>query len=73
MPCYAKNPVLLFTSGCRRTVCIHCRVDVRMPLFDETGTAPCEVVLRNLPPAAATPFRIVSSSAAAPPSCDVIR
>ena len=55
MPCYAKNPVLLFTSGCSRTVCIHCRIDVRLSPLPETGTAPCEEVLRNLPPAAASP------------------
>jgi hypothetical protein len=57
MPCYAKNPVLLFTTGCHRTVCIHCRVEVRIASPAETGSAPCEEVPCNLPPAASSPFR----------------
>ena len=52
MPCYAMNPVLLFTSGCRRTVCIHCRVDFRPPPPTGKGAAPCGVILLNAPPAA---------------------
>ena len=67
MPCYAKNPVLLFTSGCHRTVCIHCRIDVRMSPLPESGTEPCEEALRNLPPAAASPSCTVSSPTA---GCD---
>jgi hypothetical protein len=30
MACYAINPVLLYTTGCCRTVCIHCRIDFRL-------------------------------------------
>ena len=54
MPCYAKNPVLLITSGCRRTVCIHCRIDVQVSRHAETGPVQCEEVLRNLPLAVPT-------------------
>ena len=67
MPCYAKNPVLLYTSGCLRTVCIHCRIDVRLSPFPADGTEPCEEVLRNLPPTAVPPLRTLSSPAA---GCD---
>jgi hypothetical protein len=31
MPCYALNPVLLITSDCTRSVCIHCRDDISLP------------------------------------------
>lgn len=30
MTCYALNPVLLYTTGCLRTVCIHCRIEFRL-------------------------------------------
>ena len=60
MPCYAKNPVLLFTSACRRTVCVHCRIDVRMSPLPETGTEPCEEVLRNLPASTVSPLCTLS-------------
>ncbi len=49
MPCYVKNPILLVTSGCLRTVCINCRIDVRVTPRPGMGTARCDEVLRNLP------------------------
>ena len=63
MPCYAKNPVLLYTSGCLRTVCIHCRVDVRLSPLPETGTEPCTEVLRSFPTTTISPLCTLVSPA----------
>ena len=49
MPCYAINPVILGISDCRRTVCIHCRVDFRFPALIDAERASCEDILRNDP------------------------
>ncbi len=49
MPCYTKNPVLLGVSDCRRTVCIHCRIDFRLPALIEGRAASSEEILRNAP------------------------
>ena len=52
MPCYAINPVLLYTSDCHRTVCIHCRTDFRLLALIEGDSATYGEILRNAPSAA---------------------
>jgi hypothetical protein len=55
MPCYAKNPVLLYTSDCRRMVCVHCRIDFRPSTLIDVESSACGEVLRNALPPAAVP------------------
>jgi hypothetical protein len=50
MTCYALNPVLLYTTGCLRTVCIHCRIDFRLSRLLVGDSPWIEEVLRNPSP-----------------------
>jgi hypothetical protein len=59
MPCYFLNPVLLHTSDCTRTVCIHCRIDIQ-PSVTQAGKGYWyEQMLVNAPKEAARSLFLV--------------
>jgi len=53
MQCYAKNPALLSSADCHRTVCIHCRIDFSPPVLTGGGPLPWMATLRTPPKPAA--------------------